>query len=74
VDNRVADLQILMSKLNEIKVCTKNLQHIKVLMSKTKELRRDWIINKETDARCSVIMRQFPYLKTSELVRKNLGM
>ncbi|XP_050452485.1 uncharacterized protein LOC126852046 [Cataglyphis hispanica] len=41
---------------------------MKMLMSKTTKLRRDWIVNKAFNARCFTILDQFPYLKTSELL------
>ncbi|XP_011882688.1 PREDICTED: uncharacterized protein LOC105570234 [Vollenhovia emeryi] len=62
------DLHVLMSKLKETKPCASNLQHMKMLMSKTKKMRRDLIMNMETHARCFSILEQFPYLKSSELL------
>lgn len=64
------DTKMIMSKLKETKLSATNLHHMKLLLSKTTKLRRDWIINKENTARCSTILEQFSYLKNSELVRK----
>ncbi|XP_071565659.1 uncharacterized protein [Temnothorax nylanderi] len=69
-----ADLETLMSKLKDTKPCATNLQHIKMLMLKTKKMRRDWIVNKETGARCSTILKQFPYLKNSELLQHDFDL